>query len=102
MDSAEGSPEMTRVSSTIKILKSLTPEKFAVIIQKFEQCGFNMEECFQKRQTKWQILQTHLDPDQTAQEQSGPGHAKMCLMPLCNQQKCRSACASAISKVSRF
>ena len=40
----------------VKILKIWTPEKLAVIIQKFEQLDFTIELCVQKIQTEWQIV----------------------------------------------
>ena len=36
----------------VKILKNQTPEKFVVIILKFEQHSFNMEKGFQSMQTE--------------------------------------------------
>ena len=36
--------------------KNWTPEKHAVIIPKFEQCGFTIEQCIQKMQTEWQAV----------------------------------------------
>ena len=36
------------IEYTLKILKVRTPEKFAVITLKFEQCGFTVEQCVQE------------------------------------------------------
>ena len=40
----------------VKLLKIQTPDKIAVITQKFEQSDFTVEECIQKVQTEWQIM----------------------------------------------
>ena len=47
---------VSRLLNTVKILKIRTPGKFAVIILKFEQCGFTIEKCVQKWQTVWQTV----------------------------------------------
>ena len=44
-------------------LKIRTPEKIAVINQKFELCGFITEKC--EQQTKWQTVQTLIQMEQS-------------------------------------
>ena len=45
---------------TVKMLKIQTPEKFAVVILKFEHCGSAIDCCIQKVQTEWQTVYTKI------------------------------------------
>ena len=44
------------LAATVKMWKIWVPEKIAVIILKFKQCGFMIEKCVRKMQTEWQTV----------------------------------------------
>ena len=48
--------EVKKKPCTLKIWKLLTPRKIVVIILKFKQCAFIIEEYLQKIQTEWQTV----------------------------------------------